>query len=578
MEEKNRFGAKIRRLRLKAQLTQRDLAAKVGVDFTYLSKIENGVLPPPAEKIILNLARVLNADKDELNALAGRVPSDISMMLRSQDTSEFGKKLREMRVQAGLSQKDLADRVNIKPSYLSKIETGAKTPPSEKVILKLAEVLGVDKNEFVTSAGRVSPDLAKILREPEALQSLRVRGFDRQGRVSKEDQGEGRVSKEDQGEGKVLKPRRNSLMPIRNLFRRLSLKSLPRLATAVTLVALVAASLWYAAPARALEVNFPSLPASGITGGTYSFTLEITIAEAELFPIDSIDLGIYNVAAPGTYVATAANLPLASGAKNYTSAQTGGGAVAVTASAAPTWGIGYGPGSASWQGYGYSFFAPGGYGYGYRSSSGAASITYSVNWTPPVSWPVGVYKAKATIAANSETFTKTSAQITLSLGGGIAGEVLLQSRGAAPGNDWVTPVTVNLWAVGADRNTATPVATYNVTTSDNGTFEITGITPNSYDITVKGSHTLSKLTGNKLISAGALTTVNWGTLIEGDAWGPGNQPDNLIDISDYSAILYAFGAQGGDPEWVETCDLNEDTVVDISDYSIVLYNFGQSGE
>ncbi len=38
------FGERVRELRLAKSLTLRDLAPKVGVGFTYISKIENGRL------------------------------------------------------------------------------------------------------------------------------------------------------------------------------------------------------------------------------------------------------------------------------------------------------------------------------------------------------------------------------------------------------------------------------------------------------------------------------------------------------------------------------------------------------
>ena len=81
MEEKT-FGACLRKLRIKAGFTQRELAAQVNVDFSYLSKIENCALPPPSEKVIRKLAEVLNADKDELITLAGKIPSDIAEILK----------------------------------------------------------------------------------------------------------------------------------------------------------------------------------------------------------------------------------------------------------------------------------------------------------------------------------------------------------------------------------------------------------------------------------------------------------------------------------------------------------------
>ncbi len=78
------FGRKLKELRLKADLTQAELAAAVGVDFTYLSKIENERVEPPSERIILRMAETLLAklgpeevDPDELIALAGKIPSKI---------------------------------------------------------------------------------------------------------------------------------------------------------------------------------------------------------------------------------------------------------------------------------------------------------------------------------------------------------------------------------------------------------------------------------------------------------------------------------------------------------------------
>ncbi len=68
------FGERLRELRKQKDFTQRELGAKVGVDFTYISKIENGHMPPPSEKTILKLAQALDADGDELLRLAKRVP------------------------------------------------------------------------------------------------------------------------------------------------------------------------------------------------------------------------------------------------------------------------------------------------------------------------------------------------------------------------------------------------------------------------------------------------------------------------------------------------------------------------
>lgn len=75
MEEKRSlpFGKRIRKLRLEMHLSQRALADTVGVNFTYLSKIENNKVDPPSDEVISKLAVALNADKEELLTLAAKV-------------------------------------------------------------------------------------------------------------------------------------------------------------------------------------------------------------------------------------------------------------------------------------------------------------------------------------------------------------------------------------------------------------------------------------------------------------------------------------------------------------------------
>ena len=74
------FGERVHQLRTQRGLTQRDLAAKIGVSDTYISKVENENLhfgDFPSEKFIHKLAGVLNADEEELLLLADKVPAGI---------------------------------------------------------------------------------------------------------------------------------------------------------------------------------------------------------------------------------------------------------------------------------------------------------------------------------------------------------------------------------------------------------------------------------------------------------------------------------------------------------------------
>ena len=81
----SKFGARLRELRKETGMSQREVASKVKIDFTYLSKIESGIVSPPSEKVITKLAKILNGDRDELITLAGKVPSDLSRILRDKE-------------------------------------------------------------------------------------------------------------------------------------------------------------------------------------------------------------------------------------------------------------------------------------------------------------------------------------------------------------------------------------------------------------------------------------------------------------------------------------------------------------
>lgn len=60
----------------------RKVAAAIGVEPSYLSKIERGQQPPPGEKTIVALARHLGEDADVLLALAGKVSEDLQAIIR----------------------------------------------------------------------------------------------------------------------------------------------------------------------------------------------------------------------------------------------------------------------------------------------------------------------------------------------------------------------------------------------------------------------------------------------------------------------------------------------------------------
>ena len=91
----------------------------------------------------------------------------------------FGKRIRELRTQQRLTQRELAAQVAIDVGYISKIEAEKVPPPSEKVIERLALALGADKDELMVLAGRAPKDLEPIITHDIRIPAIlrRARGL-----------------------------------------------------------------------------------------------------------------------------------------------------------------------------------------------------------------------------------------------------------------------------------------------------------------------------------------------------------------------------------------------------------------
>ena len=71
-------------------------AARVGIEPTYLSKLERGELAPPSEETTRKIAEDLGEDPDMLLALAGKVSGDLQAIIRRRPKL-FAELLRELR-------------------------------------------------------------------------------------------------------------------------------------------------------------------------------------------------------------------------------------------------------------------------------------------------------------------------------------------------------------------------------------------------------------------------------------------------------------------------------------------------
>lgn len=101
------LGDKVKVLRKAKGLTQQELAQKLGIDPTYLSKVENNnKLATLGRDKIIRLAEILGADVDELVELAGKAkgipPSIEEFLIGNVPVHAFLRKAKEL----GLGEKE----------------------------------------------------------------------------------------------------------------------------------------------------------------------------------------------------------------------------------------------------------------------------------------------------------------------------------------------------------------------------------------------------------------------------------------------------------------------------------------
>lgn len=77
----------------------------------------------------------------------------------------YARQLREQRRRASYrySIRQTAQRIGVEPAYLSKIERGDVSPPSEETIRRLAADLGEDADLLLALAGKVGSDIQSII-------------------------------------------------------------------------------------------------------------------------------------------------------------------------------------------------------------------------------------------------------------------------------------------------------------------------------------------------------------------------------------------------------------------------------
>lgn len=148
------------------------------------------------------------------------------------------------------------------------------------------------------------------------------------------------------------------------------------------------------------------------------------------------------------------------------------------------------------------------------------------------------------------------------------GTVALQGRPNPPNDAWKTPLMLTIHEPGS----AMPLAAFTVNTDSSGHFTVGGIPVGTYDLKLKGIHTLrNRVPGAELIDGA--NNVDFGLLLEGDA-----NNDNTVSATDMSLWAASAGKSSGQPGFDARADFDGSGTVDDADLALLQANFGKSGD
>ncbi|WP_416050270.1 helix-turn-helix domain-containing protein [Cupriavidus basilensis] len=141
------FAHNLRRLREERGWSQDDLAARIQSDRTSISRIERLAPNVALDKVAL-LAAALGVDARDLLSMGSRDARITATRGVSPTPQLVGAAVRRHRESAGISQRELGDRVGLDRNHISRIELGS-TNIALDTFEKVATALGVSAADFL---------------------------------------------------------------------------------------------------------------------------------------------------------------------------------------------------------------------------------------------------------------------------------------------------------------------------------------------------------------------------------------------------------------------------------------------
>jgi len=154
-------------------------------------------------------------------------------------------------------------------------------------------------------------------------------------------------------------------------------------------------------------------------------------------------------------------------------------------------------------------------------------------------------------------------------GATLEGHVSFPGRGTPPSSKWIENFTVRFYQGGSEIGGSPK----NATTNNTGVFTIPGITPGTYNVSIKNSTCLCKQVDGVEFTAGVTTPVDFGMMREGDC-----NDDNWVTGADRNLLYTGWGSHKGGAGWNPDCDLNADDWLTGADRNLMYTYWGQSGD
>ena len=142
-----KFHEKLKVLRKKQGLTQQEIADLVHVNRVTYTNWEKRNREPNFEKLSM-LACIFDVSIDYLLSENLEISKESYLKLKEEKKNLFSVRLKELRLQHGFSQEELAKRIGIKQSSYSDWETG-KCKPNYEGLEKIADFFGVSLDWLV---------------------------------------------------------------------------------------------------------------------------------------------------------------------------------------------------------------------------------------------------------------------------------------------------------------------------------------------------------------------------------------------------------------------------------------------